>query len=106
MTWMLFKKPYSDSYSQAPSIVKKYIALWFSHSLHQLIMEPTRTVEHAKTLTDHILTNCPQKLIQSGIIEMGLSDHELIYCSRKTLPLKLNEHHKVWLRSMKNNLDE
>ena len=52
---MLFKKPYSDSYSQAPSIVKKYIDLWFSHSLHQLIMEPTRTVEHAKTLTDHIL---------------------------------------------------
>lgn len=58
-------------------------------------MEPTRTVEHAKTLTDHILTNCPQKLIQSGIIEMGLSDHELIYCSGKTLPLKLNEHHKI-----------
>ena len=40
---MILKKQYSDSYSQAPPIVKNYIDLCFSRSLHQLIKEPTRT---------------------------------------------------------------
>ena len=37
----------------------------------------------------------PEKVIQSGVNEMGLSDHELIYCSRKTPLLKLNEHYEI-----------
>ena len=37
---------------------------------------------------------------------MGLSDHKLIYSSRKTSLLKPNEHHKVSFRSMKNYSDE
>ena len=80
---MLLKKQYSDSYSQAPPIVNNYTELCFSHSLHQLIMKPTRTTEHTKTLIDHILTNSSENVIQSGVIEMGLSDHELVYCSKK-----------------------
>ena len=47
----------------------------FSHSLHQLIVESTRTTERTKTLIDHILTNSSEKVIQSGVIEVGLSDH-------------------------------
>ena len=31
---------------------------------------------------DYILTNSPEKVIQSGVIEMGLSKHELIYHAR------------------------
>ena len=68
---MLVKKQYSDSYSQAPPIVKNCIDLCFSHSLHQLIMEPTRITEHTKILIDHILTNLSEKVIQSGVAEMG-----------------------------------
>ena len=44
--------------------------------LHQVIVEPTRTIKHTKTLLDCILTNYPEKVIQSGVIEMGLSDYE------------------------------
>ena len=69
-------------------------------------MEPTRTAEHTKTLIDHILTNSSEKVIQSGVIEMGLPDHELVYCSRKTSLWKLNEHYKISFRSMKNYSDE
>ena len=58
-----------------------------------------------KTLLEHILTNSPGKVIQGGVAEIELSDHELIYCSRKTSLLKLNEHYKILLRSMKNCLD-
>ena len=69
-------------------------------------MEPTRTTEHTKTLTDHILTNSPEKVIQSGVIEMGLSDHQLTYRSRKTSHLKLNEHYEISFRSIKSYSDE
>ena len=58
-----------------------------------------------KTLLGHILTNSPGKVIQSGVAEIGLSDHELIYCSRKTSLWKLNEHYKISIRSVKNCLD-
>ena len=67
---ILLKKQYSDSYSQAPAIVKNYLDLCCSHSLHQLVMKPKRTAEHTKTLIDHILTNSLEKVIQSGAIEM------------------------------------
>ena len=60
-------------------------------------MEPTRTAEHTKTLIDHILTNSLEKVIQSGVIEIGSSDQEKR--SRKTSLLKLNEHYE---KSMKN----
>ena len=42
-------------------------------------MEPARTTEHTKALIDHILRNSLEKVIQSGVIEMRLSDHEVIY---------------------------
>ena len=103
---MVLEKQYSDSYSKAPSTVKNYIDLCFSDSLHQLIREPTRKREHAKTLIYHILTNSSEKIIQSGVIKLQLSDHELIYYSRKTSLLKLNEHYKISFRPMKNYPDE
>ena len=37
---------------------------------------------------------------------MGLSDHGLIYCKRKMLLLKLNEHCEISVRLMKNCSDE
>ena len=48
--------------------------------------------EHTNLLTDHILTNSTEKKIQSGVSEMELSDHELIYFSRKMSLLKLNHN--------------
>ena len=81
---MLLHKQYHDSYSQAPPLVKKiYMKLCFPRSLHQLIAELTKTTERTKTLTNHILTNSAEKVIQSSIIEMVLSDHGFIYCTRK-----------------------
>ena len=38
---------------------------------------------------NYILMNSPEKVIQSGVIEMWLSGHELADCSRKMSP-KLN----------------
>ena len=54
---------------------KTHIDIYFSHSLHQLIAKPARTTEGTKTRIDHIMMNSTEKVIQSGVIEMGLSDH-------------------------------
>ena len=54
---------------------------------------------------DHILTNSTEQVIQSDVIENGLSDHGLIYCTRKTSLLKLNENCEICTRSMKNYSD-
>ena len=48
----------------------------------------------------------PEKVTQSDVNEMGLFDHELMYCSRKLSCLKLNECNQVSLRIMKNYSDE
>lgn len=63
--------------------------LCFSHSLRQLIEEPTETTERTKTLVDHILTNSPENFIQSGVTKTGLSEHQLTYCTRKASLLRL-----------------
>ena len=73
----------------------------YSYSLEQLISVPTRITESAATLIDHVLTNSPHKIIQSDVIEMSLSDHELIYCTRKTTKLKPNNHNELNIRTMK-----
>ena len=75
---MLLDKQYYDFYSQAPPLVKEYMDLCFSHFLHQLIVEQARTTERTKTLIDYILTNSAIKVIHSGVIKMGLTDHGLI----------------------------
>ena len=37
---------------------------------------------------------------------MGLPDHELMYCSRKTSLFNLNEQYEISFKSMKNNSDD
>ena len=44
-------------------------------------------------------------MIQSGVIEMGLFNHEIILFTRKMSLSKLNEHYEIPLRSMKNYSD-
>ena len=55
-------------------------------SLHlsQLIKSPTRVQAKSSTLIDHIYASQEHHVIKSGVLEVGLSDHSLIYMVRKT----------------------
>ena len=53
-------------------------------------LEPTQTKCSASTLFDHILTNSSEKVSQKGVIDVGISNHQFIYCTRKTKRIK---HH-------------
>ena len=63
---------------------------------------PTSVTSKTATLIDHVLTNSSQKVSQSGVIELDISDHDLVYCTRKTPFLKLNKHNDIFFRSIKN----
>ena len=53
------------------------------NNLKQLIRSPTRVAKSCSTLLDHILTNANEMVSQSGVLDIGLSDHQLIFCTRK-----------------------
>ena len=53
------------------------------HSLKQLITCPTGVACTTSTLIDHILTNSTKMIFQSGVIDSGISDHQLNFCTRK-----------------------
>ena len=78
----------------------------YCYSLEQLISVPTRITESTATLIDHVLTNSSHNIIQSGVIEMSLSDHALIYCTQKTTKLESKKHNKLNICTMKNYIAE
>ena len=105
--WNIFgKKGYTSKLISLPSLTKECLDFGYSYSLEQLISVPTRITESTATLIDHVLKNSPHKIIQSGVIEMSLSDRDLIYCTRKTTKLKSNIHNKLNIRTMKNHTAE
>ena len=70
-------------------------------SLTEIIRDPTRITSTTSSLLDHILTNAEKKISQKGVIDVGLSDHLLIYCTRKILRAKANMHNQVRVHSLK-----
>ena len=53
------------------------------HCLTYVIHEATRTTNYSRTLLDILLTSHPERLATSGILQVGVSDHDLIFVLRK-----------------------
>jgi hypothetical protein len=70
--------------------------------LTQLITEPTRVTDKSKSLIDHILCSDTEKICQSGVINTGVSDHSLIYCTRNSSKTYFGKHNHVKIRSTRN----
>ena len=51
---------------------------------------------------DHILANSFSKISQPGVLDLGLSDHQLMYCTRKTTRTKIHEHTCIKIRTLRN----
>ena len=69
--------------------------------LKQLIDSSTRITEKTSTLIDHILINSFAKISQFGILEISLSDHQAIFCTRKMVKEKFHKHKFIKIRSLK-----
>ena len=52
------------------------------------------------SLTDHILINSKEKVSNYGLISNGISDHDFIYCTRKTKTVKTGKHNTLSIKSL------
>ena len=83
------------------SDIKKYYEFCTMFGLKQLIEVPTRVTCSSSTIIDHILASFPNRVSQQGVIDVGLSDHQIIYCTRKTSRIKRGTHKEITCRSLK-----
>lgn len=67
---------YDNDVSQITNIADIY-------SLHQLTKGPTRITDKSSALIDLIDTNCPERVVCSGVAHVSISDHSLLYVYRK-----------------------
>ena len=73
--------------SPQDSNTKKLMFLSALYNLEQLIKKPTRVTNTSSTLIDLIFTNQPNNISSSGVIDLGMSDHNLIYAVKNmTMP--------------------
>ena len=71
--------------SDANSNIRQLRDLIDLYQLQQHIDQPTRITDLKQTLLDIIITIIDDpKTIESGVIELGISDHSLVYICRKT----------------------
>ena len=80
--------------------IKKIKSLYELYQLTQLIQEATRVTMTTSTLIDHIITNTPANVCDSGVIHTGISDHSLVFAIRKISVARKVEH-TVEIRNMK-----
>ena len=94
----------SQSYklkSSSSALVNNHKEFCQKFSLTEIIKEPTRITCSTSTLLDQILNNSSEKASQKGVIDVGISDHQLIYCTRKIKRTKHNMHNQIQVRSLK-----
>ena len=87
-----------------------YIDLFQSYSYIPLVNKPTREDSHSSKCIDHIWTNQLFEIC-SGIIDVNITDHYIIFFSIKcfdinlSYEIKFRDHSEVCLRSMSHNVD-
>ena len=62
----------------------KLMSITDIYGLQQLITEPTRTTPSSATLID-IYTNCPDKVVCSGVRHISINDHSIVFCLSKII---------------------
>ena len=58
-----------------------YLDMLLNLGFLPIITKATRITDHTATLIDHIYTNCPQKVVKSGVCLVGISDHLPVFCT-------------------------
>ena len=73
-----------------------------SFDLTQLIKEPTRITDSARTLIDLIMVNNEHRIVKSGVVPVPLSDHYLVFCIIKVGVLNKSKPRLIEYRSYTN----
>ena len=92
---MFLKKNILNSKS-IPSHVKGYHEFCTFFRLKQLTKVPTRTATSSCTIIDYILANYLER-----VIDISMSDHQLIYCTKKISRVKRGPHKQTQFYSFR-----
>ena len=65
-------------------------------------MEVPTLTRISSTINDHIPTSFRDGVSQQGVIDVELSDHKIIFCTRKISRIKRVTHKQIRWRSLKN----
>ena len=68
------------------SLARQYRGILNSFSFTQLITYPTRITASTKSILDHILTNSVSKVVKAGVLDLSLSDHQVVFFIRGRPP--------------------
>ena len=71
------------------------------YNLKNLITSPTRITKTSKTLLDLILTNNKKRILSSGVVDVQISDHSLVFTILRLSAPRLQSR-KIYARSYKN----
>ena len=67
-----------------------------NHGLSQIVDKPTRATENSSTTIDLIFVNNSHRIVQSGVLDSSISDHNVVFCTIKggvkKLPPKVFEY--------------
>ena len=91
---------------QGSSMFKTYSDLLQSFSLKQLINEPTRVTSTSSSVIDHVICNPIGRVSKSGVLDIGLSDHQFTFFMRGRLHSPCFEPVVHKFRSMKHYCKE
>ena len=94
-------RSYKNDAATTCPLFNKYQEFLSNFRLKQLIKSPTRITCNTSSLIDHVLTNAENKVSQSGMLDTGLSDHQMIFCTRKLSKIKNDSTKYLSFRSMK-----
>lgn len=56
----------------------------------------------SSTIIDHIATSSPSNIVESGVLQISMSDHYMVFCVRKFNDSLQKEHKMIESRRMKN----
>ena len=71
-----------------PRISKELMQLLNMYQFDQLIKEPTHISEYSSTTIDLAFTNDAEKIVKLGVLQCSISDHSLIFLTRRAKKLR------------------
>ena len=95
-----------DLLSGTASGTKHLVQIYNTFGFKQIIKEATIRTSDTQTLIDHIVTNKPDKVEDSGVIPCGISDHDLIYIIRHEKLPKIKRQSEILTIRIHKNLTE
>ena len=81
--------------------VNTYFQFCSLYGLEQLIKSLSQVTCIMPSLIDHILATLLGRVSKQGIIDVGLTDDQLIYCTKKFSRNEVGIHKDITLRSLK-----